>query len=45
MILVNLAEVEFISQEDYQREGFLLLSSSENYQEVWHIEFAEMAGL
>lgn len=45
MILVNLAEVEFISQEDYQQEGFLLWSSSKNYQDVWHIEFAEMAGL
>lgn len=45
MILVNLAEVEFISQEDYQQEGFLLLSSFKNYQEIWHIEFAEMAGL
>ena len=45
MILVNLAEVGFITQEDCQQEGFLLLRSSKNCQEVWHIESAEMAGL
>ena len=43
MILVNLAEVGFISQEDYQQEGFLLLHSSKNCQEVWHTDSMDVS--